>query len=261
MRRTICIGFYCVGIVTGLVLITLYSLVCVESELERLRRNSFFRKRYLPLKVNLPTTYIYKQGHMEIVKKEENTIFYKNTIEDDILNLSWVNELHQVLIRMNSSLAPQINLVIADGRHVELLLNWLIAALVKLHEPLHNVLVLGMDCEVCELIKPRGLSCIHSNPKTFIRTNAEKDFKFLSVYSAPQTRLLAARLINYWGFSLASYDTDALVLRNPQSLYDRHREMDVIAGAAVHWPEWASAVWGFSMCLGAVMIRNGPATG
>ncbi|CAI8032076.1 hypothetical protein GBAR_LOCUS18165 [Geodia barretti] len=95
---------------------------------------------------------------------------------------------------------------------------------------------------------------------TFMRSQMSKDFRFQPVYSAPQTRLLVARLVSYWRYSFASYDTDALVLRNPQPLYERYRDVNVIAGASVHWPQWAGELWGFSMCLGAFMIRSSPET-
>ena len=265
VHRKLCLGFYCTGLVTALILLCLFSLLYVDNEFDKMRRNAFPHiKKYLPLQVNLPTTFIYEQGHLEIVKKEDNMIVYKNTIEDDILSLSWVKELYQILNETNSSastLSPQINLVVADKKCVDLLLNWLIASLVRLSEPLRNVVVLGLDQEVCKLIKPRNISCIHSNPMTFMRSQMSKDFRFQPVYSAPQTRLLVARLVSYWRYSFASYDTDALVLRNPQPLYERYRDVNVIAGASVHWPQWAGELWGFSMCLGAFMIRSSPETG
>ena len=264
-RKKICMGFYCVGIVTSLVLLTLYSVVYLENEIGKIRKNTIVRKRYMPLKVNLPTTMIYKQGSLEIVKKEHNTIFYKNTIEEDILSLSWVNELREILVKNNNSnpfLQPHISLVVADGKCIELLLNWLIVAMVRLSDPLHNVVVLGLDEEVCEMLKPRRITCVFSDPDSFMRTGYVNWFvKFLPVYTAPQTRLMVARLVNYWGYSFASYDTDALVIRNPQVLYDAYSDADVVAGAAMHWPEWATQLWGFSMCLGAFMMRSGEATG
>lgn len=261
-------GFYCTGVVTGAVLFTLYCMVFVEDELEKMSKtqSSLIQKRYVTLDMNLPSVSIYKPGHLEMIKIEENTIFYKNTVENDILELPWVHELRQVVekLNINNSLSPQVNLVIADKKSIELLLNWLIVALVRLPRRLHNVVILGLDIEVCEILKTRNFRCIHSDPRSFMRHEQKEKgrmYRLLSVYTAPQTRLLAARLVNYWGYSLASYDTDALVLKNPQGLFDRYSEMDVVAGAAIHWPEWANSLWGFSMCLGAVMIRSGPATG
>ena len=217
-------------------------------------------RTFLPWNANLPTYMIYK-GDLHFIRWEGSKVIYKNTAEDDILNLPWVNELHQLLIRTNTSQSPQVNLVVADHHCIELLINWLIAALAKLREPLQNVVVLGLDTQVCDLLHPRNITCIHSDPKTFIKVSHEKNYNFNHVFLAPQTRLLVARLINYWGFSFASYDTDAVVLKNPQALYDAHSEVNVIAGAGGHWPDWAMEEWGFSVCLGAVLIRNGPATG
>ena len=70
-----------------------------------------------------------------------------------------------------------------------------------------------------------------------------------------------SRLVNYWGYSLATYDTDALILKNPQAVYDAHKEVTVIAGSANVGPTWAVKKWGFAVCPGAMLIRSGHATG
>jgi hypothetical protein len=209
--------------------------------------------------IHLPSKILYNRGETQFVRREDNTNVYRNTIEDNILSLQWIQDLHQMLLDTNGSHSPQVNIVVTDKNGIEMLLNWLVVALVRLTEPLHNVIVLGLDAEVCDLLRPHNIWCIHSDPRTFIRQKMGF-LHFSQAFLAPQTRLLVARLINYWGYSFASYDTDALVLKNPQSLYDSHKEVSMIAGAGGHWPNWAIKKWGFSVCLGAVMVRSGPAT-
>ena len=260
LRQKVCVGFYCTCVLTVVVMLMWYCLFCVESELHRIHRKTRLRSVYLPMTVHLPSNIIYNKGEIQFVRREEDRNLYRNTLEDNVLKLPWVQELHQMLLNANSTRSPQVNIVVTDRNGIEMLLNWLVAALVRLKEPLHNVIVLGLDAEVCEVLHPHNVSCIHSDPGTFIRQNTGF-LHFSRAFLAPQTRLLAARLINYWGYSFASYDTDALILKNPQSLYDSHREVNLIAGAAGHWPEWAIRKWGFSVCLGAVMIRSGPTTG
>ena len=90
-------------------------------------------------------------------------------------------------------------------------------ALVRLTEPLQNVVVLGLDVQVCDLLHPRNISCINIDPDTIIRPSIEIKSFFSRRYLASQIRLLVSRLVNYWDYSLATYDTDALILKNPTS--------------------------------------------
>ena len=184
-------------------------------------------------------------------------------IEDSMIEhrLSWIRELYQLLVCINNSRTPQVNFVVADEKAIELLLNWLIMALVRLTEPLQNVVVLGLDVQVCDLLHPRNISCIYIDPESIIRPSIEIKSFFSRRYLASQIRLLVSRLVNYWGYSLATYDTDALIMKNPQALYDAHQEVTVIAGAANVGPTWAVKKWGFAVCPGAILIRSGSATG
>ena len=255
------LGLYLVGLVTAVVLLTVYCIVCLQTEMDRVRKvRTAPLRSFQHFNVNLPTALIYK-NHVQVVRKTEHLVLLKNSLEDDILNLPWIQELHKIVVRIHGSVTPQVNLVVADWRNVELLLNWLIAALVRLTDPLQNVIVLGLDAEVCELLHSRNFNCVHSDPDSFIRHSKDKFFRFANIYSAPQTRLLVARLVNYWGYSFASYDTDAVILRNPQPLYDENRGVNVVAGAGGHWPRWAMEKWGFAVCPGAMLMRSGTKTG
>ena len=187
-----------------------------------------------------------------------NKIYRDCTIKH---RLPWIKELYQLLVHTNNSRSPQVNFVVADKKAIELLINWLIMALVRLTEPLQNVVVLGLDVQVCDLLHPRNISCIYIDPDTIILPSAQTQSFFSRRYLAPQIRLLVIRLVNYWGFSLATYDTDALIMKNPQALYDAHKEVTVIAGAANVGPSLAVEKWGFALCPGAMLIRSGPAAG
>ena len=257
-RQKVCLGLYFVSSITAIVLLTLYCRACIEKEMIRVQRERSVpssSQKLLPRNITLPTYRLYKGNHWN-----STTVLCKGAIDDYILRLPWVRELHQLLDRSSSSKTPQVNLVVADHKSIELLLNWLIAALVRLTDPLQNVLVLGLDKFICNTLKPHSITCIYINPASFIR--ADNDYlRFSRLFTAPQTRLLVARLINYWGYSFASYDTDAVILKNPQPLYDEYKEANVIAGAAGRWPYWSIKEWGFAVCLGAILIRSGSATG
>ena len=192
------------------------------------------------------------------VRLPSNHIYKDSMIEH---RLPWIKELYQLLVHTNTSWSPQVNLLVADKKAVELLLNWLIIALVGLAEPLQNVVVLGIDVQVCDLLHPRDIFCIYIDPDTIILPPELTKSFFSRRFLAPQIRLLVSRLVNYWGYSLATYDTDALILKNPQALYDAHKEVTVIAGAANVGPSLAVKKWGFAVCPGAMLIRSGPAAG
>ena len=69
------------------------------------------------------------------------------------------------------------------------------------------------------------------------------------------------RFINHWGFDAANYDTDAIVLRNPEPLYyEQYRDSDFI-GSYGHFPPDIKQEWGIAVCTGAVMIRSSICTG
>ena len=142
--------------------------------------------------------------HILNIHLPSNKIY--RTIEDSMIedHLSWINHT-------TNSQSPQVNFVVADEKAIELLMNWLIMALVRLTDPLQNVVVLGLDVQVCDLLHPRNISCIYIDPDTIIRPSI--DFIFSRRYLASQIRLLVSRLVNYWGYSLATYDTDALILK------------------------------------------------
>ena len=233
--------------------------------------------------INLPSPVIYKNFshivHIPLkVRKHNflsnifgNTTRVKNVVvsrlvysvaaEYSVLKFPWVLKLKEFVTTTSRDPDPQVSMVVADTSCLRLLLNWLIAALVRLSRPLHNVLVLALEAEVCDVLTPRKLNCLYTDPKSLIEQPKTENYLFSKHFVGVQIRLLAARLINYWGYSFASYDTDAIVLRNPQELFDAHRDVEVIGGAAQYWPVWAVQNWGFALCPGAMMIRSSKATG
>ena len=188
-------------------------------------------------------------------------LLYLVAAERSLLTLPWVLKLKEYITTSPRDPDPQVSMVVADMSCLRLLLNWLIAALVRLSRPLHNVVVLALEAKVCDILTPRKLNCLYTDPKSLIEQPKTKVHLFSKQFVGVQIRLLAARLINYWGYSFASYDTDAIVLRNPQELFDAHRDVEVIGGAAQYWPPWAAQEWGFALCPGAMMIRSNKSTG
>ena len=99
------------------------------------------------------------------------------------------------------------------------------------------------------------VTCITAPVETII----EFDHKGQWV-TALMGRTLALRLINYWGYDVATYDSDAVILKNPQVLYDDRAQFNLIASASI-WPPHISREWGFALCAGVLYIKASSATG
>ena len=175
---------------------------------------------------------------------------------DTLLKLQWVRELRAFV---ELSVQPQwpIAIVSASYEYTEMLLNWLTLTLVVIEEPIHNVLVLALDESIHVLMKERGFASFHisldsadSSDRTVVK----------GVTTAGKARTTVMRLLLHWGYDVANYDTDALVFKNPQPLYDRYRQSDVI-GTVANTPPDLLHKWGFTVCFGAVMMRATHQTG
>ena len=119
-------------------------------------------------------------------------------------------------------------MVFGDYLHKHLVLNWIYGALVGIKTPLTSVLVLSLDQLLCDIVDGRAgtplVSCIIAPFETVM------DFDHKSEWlSRLMVRLLVLRLINHWGYDVATYDYDAVILKNPQDLYDQHLDTDLIA--------------------------------
>ena len=79
-------------------------------------------------------------------------------------------------------------------------------------------------------------------------------------YTVWVTRFVIIRLVNHLGYDLVSYDSDAIVLKNTQTLFDQHPNSDVI-GSAGRYPFELGKKWGFTVCLGVILFRSNPRTG
>ena len=67
-------------------------------------------------------------------------------------------------------------------------------------------------------------------------------------------RQITVRLINYWGYDVATYDSDAVVLKNPQELYQKYQSTHLLSSASV-WPNYLAEPWGFTLCGGAALFK------
>ena len=156
----------------------------------------------------------------------------------------------------NKSISPQFNMVFGDSDHRETVLNWIIAAHVRLDPPLHNIMVLSVDQPLCDFLalKKLQITCIAVPPNSFLN---EPQSTKPSYSRGIKCRLVVLRIINFWGYDVASYDSDAGLLRNPQPLYDTNPDVKLFAGSDTY-PNPISDQWGFSLCAGVLLLRSHP---
>ena len=122
----------------------------------------------------------------------------------EILKSSWVAEMKTIL---NNMANRQVNMVVAESNYMPSLLNWLIAALIKAKAPLENVLIIALDEQLHLFLQGKGVPSVYINRSNVIIPNAR-----LIMYSDVWiTRLTIVRLLHYWCYDIANYDTDAII--------------------------------------------------
>lgn len=172
----------------------------------------------------------------------------------EIVKASWMKPLLQIL---SSFKGKQVTLVIANSAYRDVLLNWLISAKVASNPPLENIIVVCLDHILYQLLKSRDIPSIVAPFGSVL--NAKHQFRrFFELIM--MMRLGFMRLINRLGYDCAMYDIDAIILKNPQPLYDKWADVDII-GSRGELPRQLWRRWGVAICIGAVFIRSNERTG
>ena len=196
----------------------------------------------------------------EMLPSVPETLPYTRALKriDEIQKALWITHLYQFLQSLNKSISPQVNMVFGDSDHMELVLNWIIAAHVRLDPPLHNIMVLSVDQPLCDFLASKTLpvTCIAVPPESLLNSPSRDK----SYGRGIKCRFVVLRIINYWGYDVASYDSDAVLLRNPQFLYDSNPDVKLFAGSGTY-PNPISDQWGFSLCAGVLLLRSHNSTG
>ena len=174
---------------------------------------------------------------------------------EQVMLLGWIKDLQSFLTTVD--VCCPIAIVTSDSRYANALLNWLILSTVKLEDPIKNTLVLSLDSSLHQLLQNRSIKSLHITPSSL---STIKHDRFHAMKQVEVVRLTVMRLLNYWGFDIANYDSDAMILKNPQPIYDRFSDKDVI-GSAGYFPFEIHKTWGVTLCMGVVMIRATKQTG
>ena len=157
-----------------------------------------------------------------------------------------------------------ITLVASTSNHLSLLLNWLILAQLRLEHPLQNVLVIFLESSPYKLLQEKHIPSLYIPLSDLYKIDG-KHIKGarpgrMGLAQVDIVRTTVMRIINHWGYDVANFDTDALILKNPQPLYERYHKSHLI-GTAADIPLILHSRWGFTVCMGAVMMRAAKQTG
>lgn len=200
-------------------------------------------------------------GSEEVRPRREMEVylpFPATTLASDILfQQPWVDNLKKIVSKFSPEEASQpIHIVTGNSAYQNVLLNWLIIAKVRTSPPVTKVVVLSLDKPLCDLLIEREFNCLHIEPKAVLRNYGNATpFSVILVM-----RLTAIRLLNYWGYAAANLDSDALVLKNLEPLYQKFNDSDMVAGQGI-FPIDLGKMWGHTICGGTFMIRSTPNTG
>ena len=171
-----------------------------------------------------------------------------------LLRSDWVAELQAFL---GSVPGRQVSLVTASQEHQDLVVNWLLSAHLVADPPLDNVLCLSLDEPLHLLLQGRGFSSLLVSPTRIINPMSEVTHTFSQVHIV---RLTVLRLLTHYGYDVVNYDCDAILLKNPQAIFDKHKDTDVI-GAFGKGPYYFFRKWGVTLNTGVMLIRSNPRVG
>ena len=178
----------------------------------------------------------------------------------DIQHALWTTQLYVFLKSLKHSVSPHVNMVFGDSHHLDLVLNWIVAAHLRLNPPLHNIMVLSVDQPLCDFLASKKLqvTCIAVPSESILASTLNTTYE-----QGIKSRLVVLRVINFWGYDVASYDSDAILLRNPQPLIDSHPNVQVLGGASFIPRAFAEhhGIVRFAVCGGTLIVRSHPSTG
>ncbi len=178
---------------------------------------------------------------------------YKSVQE--IVNQRWYKDL-QVNVNLKSK--SFVYLVSSNSAYVEVLLNWLISAVTQAGVRIETILVISYDEGVSTVLSERQISTIYVPFNEILSENVVlKASEFTKVM---MSRLAVFRLLNHWGVDVVNLDTDAILLRDPEPLFNSYNDSEVV-GMQGRFPPELIQEWGATICAGTVLIRSSPKTG
>ncbi len=177
---------------------------------------------------------------------------------EEIFSTVWVAKLHKILKSMPSQASKEVTVVFSDSGYTESLLNWLIAAQARLKPPMKNVLVVCLDKDVFHLLSQNEISSILVERKAIMKPSLkpeEYSYSHMGVI-----KMVVLRLVNYFGYNVILYNTDAIPLRNLQPVFEKYMDHDIV-GSVGGFPISLGRAWGFTMSTEVIRFKSSGNTG
>ena len=163
----------------------------------------------------------------------------------------WIIELANIMSKINEK---TIFAITVNQGYKDSLLNWLISAVFKGGLSLDRILVISLDQGIQEFLQGHGIACIYVPVKSLF--NSLVSHYWIEEYGLVMfTRISVVRLLNHWGYSVVIIDTDALVLHDPQPLFDKYPSSSIVASSGTQ-PRTLYDVWNTTACNGLILLRS-----
>ena len=172
----------------------------------------------------------------------------------ELLKSNWVTQLQDYLRTVDGK---QVSVVTSSIEHTDILFNWLISAYLVADPPLKNVMVLTLDKSLHDLAESHGFASLYVSPEMVIDPKAKITRVFSQVHIV---RLAVVRLMNHYGYDVVNYDCDAILLKNPQTIFDSHKDSEMI-GTFGKGPNHLFSKWGVTLNTGVMLLRSGTKLG
>ena len=179
---------------------------------------------------------------------------------ETVLGLHWVQELKSIVTTAKlSTCTSPLSIVASDSRYSEVLFNWLLFAVVKVSIPQDSIVIVSLDETLYDFLKMRNFTTIHVDAQTLFKGRILTDvYRYAQIL---MSRMSVLRLINHFGHDVIHYDPDAILLKDPWSLFYNHNcESDIVAGRG-RYPFEINEEFGVTMCMGFAFFRSSPVTG
>ncbi|KAL5457715.1 hypothetical protein EMCRGX_G035003 [Ephydatia muelleri] len=164
-----------------------------------------------------------------------------------LLHSPWTAELRSILRNISGN---QISMVTSSAEHQDVLLNWIAAAMLVANPPLENIVVLSLDEVLYNFLRERKIQSLYVSPEMVIDAKIDRVFSQVHI-----VRLTVLRLINHYGFDVVNYDCDAIVLKNPDPLFEKYKAADMI-GTFGKGPSQLFNKWGVTLNTGVLLLRS-----